>query len=335
VLDRAVGEGQLRHDYLFHGPARVGKATVARWLAARLNCSGDAPPCGRCPSCLRIARGTDPDVRSIQPPGEREESLGLAFDLPRSTRSPERLIGIGEIQALQHDAALASSQGRWKVYLLIGAEGLSLPAANALLKTLEEPPPRVVLVLTAVDPSDLLPTIVSRCQPVRFGLVDPTEIAAALEADHAVEPDRAILLARLAGGRPGWALDALENPSLIDQRDRALADLDPAHRASYRTRLALAERLASGYSKEPAALLQTLALWQTWWWDVALLQHDSASRLTNVDRREELERAARQVPAPQVVAHVRRLADASQWLLQNVNPRLALEALLVAGPTRG
>src|SRR5262249_37838163 len=157
-------------------------------------------PCGTCRECTRIRRGSHPGVRSLQVPGVKGEPVGLPIEAPdRSGRAAERVISIELVRAMQHDAALASSESSRKIYVITGAESLTLPAATALLKTLEEPPRDVVIVLTATDPFDLLPTIVSRCQPVRFGLVAGGEIAAGLARQARCSPERAELLARLCG----------------------------------------------------------------------------------------------------------------------------------------
>src|SRR5262249_22634783 len=262
----------------------------------------------------------------------RDDSLALPLEPPqRATRAAERVISIEAVRALQHDAALAPSAARWKVYLVIGAQHLSLDAANSLLKTLEEPPPSVVLVLTAGDPDELLPTVVSRCQPIRLGPVSVANIARALQR-RGTSASEADLIARLSGGRPGWAIEATRNPAVVEERNRALDDLKLASSPRFRDRFAIAERLASGYSRDQRLLLRTLSLWQLWWWDVHLLQRGLPELVTNEDLRDALAAAARTIAPSQVRAHVRRLADASQWLVQNVNPRLALEALLVTGP---
>src|SRR5258708_2522723 len=157
VLDNAAGEGRVRHAYLFHGPSRVGKSTVARWLAMRINCERAEPPCGRCDACAPILHGRHPDVRSLQAAADHDDALGLPIDSEeRSTRAAERALSIGQIRALQHDAALSPNGAAWKVYLIVGAEAMTLPAANALLKTLEEPPRRVVVILTVTDAYELL-----------------------------------------------------------------------------------------------------------------------------------------------------------------------------------
>jgi DNA polymerase-3 subunit delta' len=337
ALDRAVAEGRVHHAYLLHGPPSVGKSTLARWLALRLNCPEPGAPCGECRTCRLILKGAHPDVRSLQPPSDRDPSLGLLLESRdesrRTSKAASRIIGVDDVRALQRDAALAPSEALWKVYLVIGAESMNLEAANCLLKTLEEPPSHVVLILTAADTYDLLPTILSRCQTIRLPSVPTAAIEAALGERHLAGAAQAAVIARLAGGRPGWALRAVGEPAVLEARDRAFENLAVAARPGFRERLTLAEQLASGYSKDPQTILDAIALWQLWWWDVYLLQGACADLITNVDQREWLEDAARTVAPARLRAHLDNLALASQRLLQNVNPRLALEALLVAAPS--
>jgi DNA polymerase III subunit delta' len=334
VLDNAAREGRVRHAYLFHGPSRVGKSTAARWFAAHLNCERAEAPCGQCDTCARILRGRHPDVRSLQAAADHDDALGLPIESDeRSTRAAERSLSISQIRALQHDAALSPNEAPWKVYVVVGAEAMTLPAANALLKTLEEPPDRVVVILTVSNAYDLLPTIVSRCQTLRFGLVPVVEISTALESEHDCPPERAALLARLSGGRPGWAIEGLVDDASLTDRARLLDELEPTISGGFRERLTLAEKLASGYSRDPNAVQRALATWRVWWWDVCLIQRDCAELVTNIDRRDGLERLARSVPADKVADFVRRVGDASLQLAQNDNPRLALENLLINLPS--
>ena len=272
-------------------------------------------------------------MRSLQVGSDRDDALGLPLEQSeRIGRTVERSISIEKVRALQHDASLSPSEAAWKIYLIISAEQLTIPAANCLLKTLEEPPEHVVLVLTVPDGVDLLPTIVSRSQVMRIGFVSSVEIARALITDFEVEPVRAETLARLAGGRPGWAIRALTDDDVLQERERAIADVTTSSRPGHRDRLAVAERLASGYSRDQASVFQTISLWQTWWWDVHLIQLGCADLVANVDRLDTLESFATQATDVAVVSYLRDLETASRRLVQNVNPRLALEALLVRSP---
>lgn len=337
ALDRAVADGRVRHAYLFHGPPSVGKSTLARWLALRLNCREPGAPCGACRTCRLILKGAHPDVRSLQPPSDRDLTLGLLLEsrdeTRRTSKAASRIISVDDVRSLQRDAALAPNEATWKVYLVIGAESMPAEAANCLLKTLEEPPEHVVLILTAADTYDLLPTILSRCQTIRLPSVPIATIETALRERNLASVAQAPLFARLSGGRPGWALRAVGEPAVLEARDRAIENLSVASRPSYRERLALAEQLANGYSRDPQTILDAIALWQLWWWDVYLLQGECADLITNVDQREWLSDAARAVSPGRLRAHLDNLSLASQRLLQNVNPRLALEALLVAAPS--
>lgn len=334
LLDRAVAEDRVRHAYLLTGPARVGKSTVARWLSLRLNCQEPSAPCGSCRTCTRILHGAFPDVRSIQLSADRDPTLGLPLDVPaRTARSTERVISIEQVRALQHDAALAPSEAPKKTYIIVGAENLSTEAANCLLKTLEEPPDLTVLILTAADAMDVLPTVVSRCQTIRLGLVPRAEIAAALTSRFGCTSGDADLLARVSGGRPGWAIEAAPDQAHREERAHALDDLTSAIRPSRRERLALAERLAGDYSRDPRGILHKLTLWQSWWWDVLLIQKGCEDLVTNVDRTDDLHEVASSVSWTASLEFARLLDTTGQYLLHNVNPRLALENLLLAAPT--
>jgi DNA polymerase-3 subunit delta' len=333
LLDSSVAEGRIRHAYLFHGPARVGKSTVARWLAMRLICEKPDAPCGQCESCRRIRDSRHLDVRSLQAAGDHDDPLGVPMEIEeRATRSAERAISIGQIRALQHDAALASNEAAWKIYVVIGADALTLPAANALLKTLEEPPSRVLVILTSSDSYELLPTIVSRCQTLRFGLVSTSEIALALETSFSCPSDQAQLLARLSGGRPGWAIDASESEVMLSDRLRVLDEFEPTLVGGFRERLGLAEKLAASYSRDPNAVLRSLVTWRVWWWDIFLMQQGCHDLVTNVDRLDALDRVARATSSESVARFLRGVGETTQQLAQNVNPRLALENLLINVP---
>jgi DNA polymerase III subunit gamma/tau len=145
LLDYGLKTDSIAHAYLLVGPRHVGKGTLANNLAQALNCEGAGTPCGQCRSCQRIREGKHADVTSIGLDSRAE-------------------IGIDDIRGLQRSANLPPYEGKCKVFIIDEAEYLSTEAANALLKILEEPPPRVVWLLLAADEERLLATIISRCQ---------------------------------------------------------------------------------------------------------------------------------------------------------------------------
>ena len=160
LLDHGIQTHKLSHAYLFVGPNQVGKRTLGKALAQAILCTEDQAPCGTCRSCQLIERGRHPDVQVVASDGDR--------------------IKIEAIREMQHLVALSPVEGPYRIILIPDFDRATTSAANALLKTLEEPPSTVVLVLTATNVEALLPTIVSRCQIVPLRLLPGAEIRAAL-----------------------------------------------------------------------------------------------------------------------------------------------------------
>ncbi|MBM4276189.1 MAG: DNA polymerase III subunit delta', partial [Deltaproteobacteria bacterium] len=230
-LKTAWRKGRLAHAYLFLGPDGVGKASVARALAAALNCTQPLPEadaCGTCPSCRRMAAGTHPDFLVISP----EES--------------KVQIKIEHIREFRRLTAYPPLGGGWRVALIKPAEALTAQndaAANALLKTLEEPPERNLIILAATVEGDLLPTVVSRCQKLPFSPLPPALVSRELERRRNLAPAQAALVAALSGGSLGRAL-AMDPEELLNQRRQVLADLEQMAQGSVTAVLEWAGRLA-------------------------------------------------------------------------------------------
>jgi DNA polymerase-3 subunit delta' len=213
---RVVSRGRLAHAYLFIGPAGVGKRLFATELARALLCEkpracsarpGDVPldACDACPACIQIDAGTHPDYHfAAKPP----EVLEFPIDLMR------------EVCA---SFALKSARGRGKVVVIDGADDFNDESANCFLKTLEEPPPRSLLILIGSNPERQMATIVSRCQTVRFAPLADGLVRGLLEKSG-VEVGMIDRLVRLGAGSPGAAL-ALANPALWEFRKKFLAGL--------------------------------------------------------------------------------------------------------------
>jgi DNA polymerase-3 subunit delta' len=202
-------------------------------------------------------------------------------------------------------------------------------AANALLKTLEEPPDDTVLVLTAGDASQVLPTIASRCQEVALRPVPAPEIAAALvrRGTSAAEAD---LLARLAGGRPGWGIAAAADPQRRAARGHRVAALEGL--LTQRRLSRLPEAASFG---DAAAAKEVLDTWLGWWRDVLLVQQGCPELVANTDRIEALRRLGATQPVETVWRVLTRIQATRELLDANANVRLALEVLLLDLPEPG
>lgn len=332
LLRQTIARGRIGHAYLLSGPAHVGKRTLAVEYARALNCErfgpgaaqddgrrteddGTAePPCGHCRRCRLIAEGKHPEVRVV----------GL--------QPGHRVIRVGDIEAIQADAALRPADAFRKVYVIQHAELLHPDAGNRLLKTIEEPSQSVVMILTTVDPEATLPTIVSRCQQIRLRPLPRPRLAEYLVEAHGQAADRADLLAALGEGRVGWAVDAVDDTKLLQRRTQLLDDLVALIDGDRLERLQYARRLADRWQTHSESVRETLETWLRYLRDVLLLQAGLDRRIVNVDRRPELTALADQLGHDAISAAVASTRDILVMLEQNVNARLALDVALLDLP---
>ncbi len=331
ALARSIATNRVAHAYLFTGPHAIGKTALARALAQALECTGAHRPCGECPACQKIARNRHPDVQIVE-----GVPVGYKFDEksppppPRTNDWERRILKIDQVRAVQHDVSLAPFEGRWKVVILRRFEEANEEAANAFLKTLEEPPSHTRLILTARDASLLLPTIASRCQVFALRPLAPAQTETALIERWQVDPAKAQLLGRLSSGRLGWAVRAAADSALLDARRSHLDALNAAVSEGRAERLMRAESLA----KKSEDLQELLELWLGWWRDVLLIRtrRSDDARITNVDREDMLREQAARFTLAQIQNALKSVRATARYLTQNVNTRLAMEALLLNLP---
>ncbi len=319
LLGRCLVRGRFPHAWLFVGPSHVGKMTLASDVARVLNCTGDRPPCGECPACLRIAAGKHADVQVL--------NLETASVLEGKQLAE---IGVGQVRALQHAASLPPFEGKHKVFIIDGAETLSVEAANCLLKTLEEPAGQVVFILLTSNESLLPETVVSRCLRTDVLPLPAAKIEATL-LGRGVPPERARLLARLARGCLGWALSAGDE-NLLRHRTEQLDELAGVVAGDTEARFAFAGQLAARFSQNRQLVQDRLDLWLDWWRDLLLVKTGLEEAVTNVDRLEELRRMAPGFRVAQVRAFIDSIQLTGDQLKQNANARLALEVLMLSLP---
>jgi DNA polymerase-3 subunit delta' len=306
LLQRAVTLDRLAHAYAFVGPAGVGRGLAALALAQAALCP--ARGCGACAVCRRVAAGQHPDCQVIAPTAPRDNPKGAP------------MIRIEQVRELERTAALAPFEGGRKVFVLDDAERMTLPTAQALLKTLEEPPPRTHLVLILANPRALPPTVLSRCQRVRFRPLAVADAARVLES-RGVPAAASELLARLTEGRPGLALGT----DLDALRARREAALTLATEAPARLGGAL-----DGAPTDRATVAAYLELYWTWYRDaLCLAAGGPAALLVHADQEAALRALAARMPASALVAALARVKAAWVALEGNVNPRLALETALL------
>lgn len=312
MLKKHVIHGTTRHAYLFCGPPGLGRRTLALRFAQALNCPTPAEPgipCGSCRDCKQIESMAHADLTVIQADAE-----GGTLKVDQIRESRKTLV-------------LKPYMSKFRVALFLRFQEANDNAANALLKTLEEAPSYAVLILTADNPEQLLPTIVSRCEVLRLRPLAIEEVQRGLES-RGIERGRAKLIAHISSGRFGYALRLVEDNALLEKREERLNDLLSLLPASRVEKFAYADKL----SRDKDSMRQALLFWLSYWRDVMLRTAQAETPLVNVDRNVEIEGLAGQLDLSAARKVVEKLENALEQMEKNVNPRLLAEVLLLDLP---
>ncbi len=306
IIESALERGRLAHAYLFHGPAGVGKDAIAVRLAMGLNCQEkETGGCGKCHSCLQLVRLEHPGFKFIMPLPSRPKSMNQEKYLelvrekklerienayrevsfaPAITALPN--IGIEQIRALKQEVILKQQSGRTRVFIISQAEYMTIPAANSLLKLLEEPPPGTVLFLTTSAPGRILPTIASRCQNIRFDALCDSDIETALKKRWDFEPGKARFFSRMANGSIQRAL-ALAEEDFESMRHAAWEFLSVSLGDNHLKRMAECDTFIDTLQKKGIQSMFQLLL--AWLRDLLCIQSGLPEKMINADRQNELE----------------------------------------------
>ena len=320
-LEPTLQQRRQSHAYLLSGPPHVGKMAMAINLSQAVNClEGPGAPCGTCTQCTRIAAGLHADI-SILVPGQGEEG-----------RSPKTVIGIDAIKELIHRVSLNPYEGSSSVVIIDGAESMSDDAANALLKTLEEPPPQVMFLLLTANEGAVLPTIRSRCQRMVLVPLSRDAMVQRLVSGHQTTPEQAEHLFRLSRGCLGWAIGALDDAQVLEQRQADLERMQETLDAGLETRFTYANEIATLFGSDRDAAKDLLALWLRWWRDLLLIKEGAEEFLHNADYSDSLRNQASGLSTAEIVQFINRLMQTLSNLDSNVNPRLAMEVMMLNLP---
>ena len=312
----AAGD-KLRHAYLFVGPQSVGRRTLALHFAQALNCThppGVGEFCGSCRDCRQILSMTYPDLSLLEPEEGHKDIL------------------IDQVRALQHTLALTPYSASYRIALLPNFQRTTVQAANALLKTLEEPPDRVVLLLTADALENLLPTIVSRCEVIRLRPASLDSTRAFLQSKMDLTNEKARLITHLSGGRIGAAIRMAEDSTEMARRRDHMETFLGLISAKRVERFKLAESLSKPHETARQKVGEVLPIWLSFWRDVFIRASGARLPLVNVDLEPQVDMVAVQLDAESARALVIAHEKAFQQLDAYANVRLLVETLMLRWP---
>lgn len=301
LLSRALATGKLSHAYLFHGIDSSGMLQTAVALIEAIFCNG-TDGCGECPSCRKVAGLRHPDLHHLQPDG--------AF------------IKIDQIRELQKELSYRPFEAPKKACIIEAADKMNISAANAFLKTLEEPSGNAILILITTHVDAVLPTVLSRCQQLRFPSL-PAETIASQLREKGVDEDSARIAAALAEGSAERAQEIVEGDWLQSRKFllEKIANLSPEEIIPL---FAAAEEEA----KDKESAIHLVDLLNVFWRDV-LLTRTGSTEIVNTDLFPLIRDISDRNSLESVMEKLERISLTRQALKRNVNPRLAAEVLFM------
>jgi DNA polymerase III subunit delta' len=305
ILKGVMAGNRIAHAYLFYGMEGIGKRTAAFVFARALNCEGETPPCEACPSCRKARRQNHPDIITIAAEGQ--------------------FIKIGAVKELQEQMKFRPREGRRRVFIMTEADRMNAAAANALLKSLEEPSAGNILLLTTSRPHALPMTILSRCQHLRFTPLPRGEVARYLTEKESLDPEAASVLAASSGGSIGKALE-MKRDDWLTVRNGILEKLSADDPADPLKRLAFAGR----FGTEREEILEGLEILRTCYRDAMVFREtQDAGRLIFQDRAAVVRSVAGRLSGRNLLHNLTVVEAAMGAIDQNANKTLTLETMVI------
>lgn len=319
-LKKHTESGKTRHAYLVTGPDGVGRRTLVLAFAKALNCTN--PPkagefCDQCLTCRQINEQRYPDLTIL-------EIAEGAKDLK-----------IDQVREMQQTLSLAPYQSKHRMVLIPEFQHATIGASNALLKSLEEPPSKALLILTADAKESLLETISSRCEVIRLRPSTVADLDNYLKEEKGLEEKVAQRLSHLAGGRVGTALSYVTEEQALDRYDEAMEDLEQLLKAKLRGRLQYVEKRQSRKASGREQFVFLIATWLTFWRDVMICRENARIPLVNLEQNQLIQETADLIGSEKIHSLLQLHEKSLGQLDANVNPRLVLENLIVQLPVLG
>ena len=307
ILKNGLERNRLSHAYLFSGEKGVGKSITAFEFAKSINCKEKIKDsCDQCISCRKATNNNHPDIKEIRPDGAS--------------------IKIGQIRSLQQEILYKPYESKKKVYIIHQIENLRPEAGNSLLKTLEEPPDYAIIILITNNYNQVLSTIISRCQLIRFSRVPDRLIKNKLLSDHKLTAEKSKLITSLAAGCYQRALDLISDEEKMEERKYILELIISLKDSNQIRSFEVAKELLN-YKDEINQILDTIA---TWYRDLLLTKLNQTDNLVNTDYEDHLIAEASDLSQIKIEKIIKLVEDTNNVIKRtNVNLRLTLEVMLL------
>jgi len=317
-LSKGIKAERLAHAYLFVGPSQVGKKTTALEFVKALLCQNPAgvfKPCAKCRNCVLINQGQHPDVMFIVPGSQNSKMEGK--DAGEPVKNQE--IKISQIRELQHQLSLTPFSAPRKVVIIDSAEKMTQEASNCLLKTFEEPPPKSLLILISSNFERLLPTIISRCQMIKFLPVGRKVTEDGLRKAGTKNQPKIMQVVRLASGRPGVAISLIKTPALFAEYEKSVVDFKDLLRKDLVEKFKYAQKL----SQNAPDAQEILDQWLVWLRDQMLVGAGAKTLLVLND-------SGASYPLASIFRSIKNVQETQRLLGESsFNARLVLENLMI------
>lgn len=315
LLQGQIANGSLRHAYLFTGPDGIGRRTLALRLAQAVNC--EEPPdlggyCNECRACKGIAKMQHTDLHILE------------------VQDGDRQIKVEAVRELSRMLALTPYESKMQIALLLDFDQATVHAANALLKTLEEPSERVLLLLTAESAESLPATIASRCEVLRLRQMNSKALEEGLKVHIGADAEKCQLIANLSAGKPGIAIRLASDEDALMQKSEWVQDALRMIGASHVERFSFAEDV----SKDRNFLLELLGNWLIFWRDLLMKKNNINANLVHLDKEADIKATIEGMKSEDIQAFISQLQETIFSLKRNANARLAMESLLLSLPKK-
>jgi DNA polymerase-3 subunit delta' len=314
LLSAQIRNDKVSHAYLFCGPSGVGRRTLELRFAQALNCPQPpqpAEPCFKCRTCTHIEAMQHPDLFVVRKPEDRTRIL------------------IDQIRELQRSLILSPYESKYRIALCLNFEEATEDAQNSFLKTLEEAPGKVILLITAESSESLLPTIVSRCEVLRLHRLVVPVLEESLHTQRDIPPGEAKVLAHAAQGCPGRALAWHQDPDAFDKYRESMKSALHLLESMLVERFQFAEQIMK---KGAADLPDLFRAWTSLWSDLLALRTGAEIPLVNVEFTDQLRRMAGKLDVQVIKDRITQQQKAWRQLERYANPRLLVEVLLLDWP---